>query len=182
MSDLTVYRWLLRLCDPEGYVDLDLQFGKQGRLPLIEGHVAAQLVLECQCCLGPMEWNIDSKVRLGIVESVDAALLLPEDTEALIVEPDVEVIVGRRLDKGNGSYFWAKSPRTLHADGLRGDAVLLSQSADGTLRHNPDAVEDEHEAHDWEDIKNSLNHIGVFGEQVRNFTSVEVDKCHYDEI
>ena len=22
MSDLTVYRWLLRLCDPEGYVDL----------------------------------------------------------------------------------------------------------------------------------------------------------------
>ena len=79
--------------NPEGYVDLDLQFGKQGRLPLIEGHVAAQLVLECQCCLGPMEWNIDSKVRLGIVESVDAALLLPEDTEALIVEPDVEVLL-----------------------------------------------------------------------------------------
>ena len=59
----------------DGFVDLDLQFGKQGRLPLIEGRVAAQLVLECQCCLGPMEWNIDSKVRLGIVESVDAALL-----------------------------------------------------------------------------------------------------------
>jgi len=77
----------------DGYVDLDLQFGKQGRLPLIEGRVAAQLVLECQCCLGPMEWNIDSKVRLGIVESVDAALLLPEDTEALIVEPDSEVLL-----------------------------------------------------------------------------------------
>lgn len=79
--------------NPEGHVDLDLQFGKQGRLPLIEGRVAAQLVLECQCCLGPLEWNIDSKVRLGIVESVDAALLLPEDTEALIVEPDVEVLL-----------------------------------------------------------------------------------------
>jgi len=77
----------------DGFVDLDLQFGKQGRLPLIEGRVAAQLVLECQCCLGPMEWNIDSKVRLGIVESVDAALLLPEDTEALIVEPDSEVLL-----------------------------------------------------------------------------------------
>ena len=77
----------------DAYVDLDLQFGKQGRLPFIEGRVAAQLVLECQCCLGPMECNIDSKVRLGIVESVDAALLLPEDTEALIVEPDVEVLL-----------------------------------------------------------------------------------------
>lgn len=77
----------------DGYVDLDLQFGKQGRLPLIEGRVAAKLVLECQCCLEPMEWKIDSRVRLGIVESVDAALLLPEDTEALIVEPDVEVLL-----------------------------------------------------------------------------------------
>ena len=79
--------------NPDAYVDLDLQFGKQGRLLVIEGRVAAQLILECQCCLGPLEWNINSKVRLGIVESVDAALLLPDDTEALIVEPDVEVLL-----------------------------------------------------------------------------------------
>jgi uncharacterized protein len=79
--------------NPSDFVDLDLQFGKQGRLPLIEGRVGAKLILECQCCLKPVECDIDSRVRLGIVESVDAALLLPEDTEALIVEPEVEILL-----------------------------------------------------------------------------------------
>lgn len=77
--------------NPESFVNLDLQFGKHGRRPVIEGRVSAQLILECQCCLKPLEWDIDSRVKLGIVESVDAALLLPEDTEALIVEPDLEI-------------------------------------------------------------------------------------------
>lgn len=31
-------------------------------------------------------------------------------------EPNVEVIVGRRLEKGDGNYYWSKSPRTLHID------------------------------------------------------------------
>lgn len=39
--------------------------------------------------------------------------------DALQIEPDVEVIVGRRVQKGDGNYFWAKAPRTLHIDALR---------------------------------------------------------------
>jgi hypothetical protein len=38
--------------------------------------------------------------------------------DALQIEPDVEVIVGRRVHKGDGNYFWAKAPRTLHIDAL----------------------------------------------------------------
>jgi hypothetical protein len=34
--------------------------------------------------------------------------------ENLVVEPDVEVIVGRKVDKEDGNYAWAKAPRTLH--------------------------------------------------------------------
>lgn len=34
----------------------------------------------------------------------------------LQVEPDVEVIIGRLLQKGDGNFFWAKNPRTLHLD------------------------------------------------------------------
>lgn len=34
--------------------------------------------------------------------------------EDLNAEPNVEVIVGRLLDKPNGSFTWGKSPRTLH--------------------------------------------------------------------
>jgi hypothetical protein len=36
--------------------------------------------------------------------------------DALQIEPDVEVIIGRHVQKGDGNYFWAKAPRTLHID------------------------------------------------------------------
>jgi hypothetical protein len=45
--------------------------------------------------------------------------------DALQIEPDVEVIVGRHLPKGDGNYFWAKAPRTLHVDVLRDDAPAI---------------------------------------------------------
>jgi hypothetical protein len=43
----------------------------------------------------------------------------------LQVEPDVEVIVGRRLPKGDGNYFWAKAPRILHVDVLKNDTAVV---------------------------------------------------------
>lgn len=45
--------------------------------------------------------------------------------DALQIEPDVEVIVGRHLSKGDGNYFWAKAPRTLHLDALQNDAAAV---------------------------------------------------------
>jgi hypothetical protein len=90
-------------------------------------------------------WTRDTPWRQGHILTMDAAealgLLHPETPDStcvvvighdcdlanddLQVEPDVEVIVGRWLDQGNGSYFWAKAPRTLHADVLRGDAAAV---------------------------------------------------------
>lgn len=45
--------------------------------------------------------------------------------DALQMEPDVEVIVGRHLPKGDGNYFWAKAPRTLHVDVLQNDIAAV---------------------------------------------------------
>ncbi len=45
--------------------------------------------------------------------------------DALQIEPDVEVIVGRHLPKGDGNYFWAKAPRTLHVDVLQNDTAAV---------------------------------------------------------
>jgi len=46
--------------------------------------------------------------------------------DTLQIEPDVEVIVGRHLPKGDGNYFWAKAPRTLHVDALKnGNAIVI---------------------------------------------------------
>lgn len=41
-------------------------------------------------------------------------------------EPDVEVIIGRRLSTGKGNFYWAKSPRTLHLDArCNGEDVVI---------------------------------------------------------
>jgi len=54
--------------------------------------------------------------------------------DALQIEPDVEVIVGRHLPKGDGNYFWAKAPRRLHVDVLRnGTAAVVELVA--TAKH-----------------------------------------------
>lgn len=45
--------------------------------------------------------------------------------DAFQIEPEVEVIVGRHLPKGNGNYFWAKAPRTLHIDALKNDTTAV---------------------------------------------------------
>lgn len=84
-------------------------------------------------------WTRDTPWRQGHVLTADAiqalGLLHPETSDstcvviishdcdlandALQIEPDVEVIVGRHLPKGDGNYYWAKAPRTLHVDVLQ---------------------------------------------------------------
>jgi hypothetical protein len=57
--------------------------------------------------------------------------------DALQIEPSVEVIVGRHLPKGNGNYFWAKAPRTLHVDVLQNDAAAVIELVATTKRLIP---------------------------------------------
>ncbi len=84
-------------------------------------------------------WTRDTPWRQGHVLTADASqalgLIHPEASDstcvviishdcdlandALQIEPDVEVIVGRHVPKGDGNYYWAKAPRTLHVDVLQ---------------------------------------------------------------
>ena len=57
--------------------------------------------------------------------------------DALHIEPDVEVIIGRRVPKGDGNYFWAKAPRTLHIDALHGGGFAVIELVATTKRTIP---------------------------------------------
>jgi len=46
-------------------------------------------------------------------------------SDDLQIEPSVEVIVGRYIPEGNGNYFWAKAPRTLHVNVRRNDTEVV---------------------------------------------------------
>ncbi len=90
-------------------------------------------------------WTRDTPWRQGHILTCEAAQALglthpetPDSTcvvvishdcdlanDALQSEPDVEVIVGRHLPKGDGNYFWAKAPRTLHVDVQQNDTAAV---------------------------------------------------------
>lgn len=90
-------------------------------------------------------WTRDTPWRQGHVLTADAIQALglihpetPDSTCAVVishdcdlanrdlqVEPNVEIIIGRHLPEGNGNYFWAKAPRTLHMDVLRADTPAV---------------------------------------------------------
>jgi hypothetical protein len=90
-------------------------------------------------------WTRDTPWRQGDILTAEATLSLglshsesPDSTcvvvishdcdlanDALQIEPDVEVIVGNRIQRGDGNYFWAKAPRTLHIDALHNGAATV---------------------------------------------------------
>ena len=76
------------LADNTGFVDVELYFSREGRLPKIQGQIVAELSLCCQNCLQAVIWPITHEVNLGIVKSIEQANRLPEDIEPLLLEQD----------------------------------------------------------------------------------------------
>lgn len=77
------------LASDDGVVAVDLDFGREGRVAAITGRVAAKLQLQCQCCMGSIEWPVASPINLGVVRSLDEADRLPDHFEPLLLDGEV---------------------------------------------------------------------------------------------
>lgn len=71
-----------------GFVSVALFFGREGRLPTVDGELEGELNLCCQNCLQAVVWPFKHSVKLGIVKTIEQANRLPEGTEPLLVETD----------------------------------------------------------------------------------------------
>ncbi|WP_394753667.1 YceD family protein [Crenothrix sp.] len=71
-----------------GSVTVALFFGREGRLPKIEGTLETELNLCCQNCLQAVAWPVKHTVKLGIVKTIEQADRLPEDFEPLLITTD----------------------------------------------------------------------------------------------
>jgi uncharacterized protein len=81
---------MARLCellvDDTGDVNVRLEFGIDHEgIYFLKGRIHSRVVLECQRCLQAMVYEIDSGILLGIVDSHEAAELLPSHYEPLVV-------------------------------------------------------------------------------------------------
>ena len=73
-----------KIINSDDKVIFKLDFSKIGKLSTIEGFVRAKICLECQYCLGPVEIEVDSNLKLAIVHSDEEAALIAEDYEPLL--------------------------------------------------------------------------------------------------
>lgn len=76
------------LLNGTGSVSVDLFFGREGKLAMIDGKIESVLDLVCQNCLQAVKWPIDNTIKLGIVSSIEEADRLPENCEPLLLEEE----------------------------------------------------------------------------------------------
>ncbi len=74
------------LFNQEGELQVDLQFYKGGKVPIIEGRIKGHLNLTCQSCMQPLDWFVDKTVKIGMVQSIEQADRLEEGFEPMMVE------------------------------------------------------------------------------------------------
>ncbi len=69
----------------EGELNVDLQFYKEGKVPVIEGRIEGHLVLSCQSCLQALAWPVDKAVKIGMVQTIEQADRLDKEFDPLVV-------------------------------------------------------------------------------------------------
>lgn len=73
------------LFDKKGELKVDLQFYKDGKVPVIEGRIEGHLILTCQSCLQALPWNVDKPVKIGMVQTIEQADRLTDGFEPLML-------------------------------------------------------------------------------------------------
>jgi len=74
------------LFNQEGELNVDLQFYKEGKVPVIEGNIQGDLALVCQKCLKSLSLSVDKAVKIGMVQTIEQADRLEEGFEPMIVK------------------------------------------------------------------------------------------------
>lgn len=120
------------LVDDQGYAELELAFGKEGRVDAVRGHVEATLHLRCQNCLGMINWQVRSEVSLAIVTSLDEVDLLPETYEPLLQGEERTAL----KDIVEEELLLAIPMIPKHADNCRGQGTSLPCVDEPVGKHN----------------------------------------------
>jgi len=76
------------LFDKTGELKVDLQFYKEGKVPVIEGRIEGHITLACQSCMEALDWSVDKSVKIGMVQTIEQADRLTDEFEPLMVSDE----------------------------------------------------------------------------------------------
>lgn len=75
-----------QLADPKGSARGTVAFRRERGLPIAAIDVAATLTLQCQRCMQPLAWPVQSSVQVALVDDLAGANAVPPDVEPVIVQ------------------------------------------------------------------------------------------------
>ena len=77
----------------EGYITAKLEFGHSVGFACLTGKVSAQLLVECQRCLKPMQTEVAGSFKFALVSSEEEFALLPEEFDPYLLEGDEQSVI-----------------------------------------------------------------------------------------
>ncbi|MFT3905707.1 MAG: YceD family protein [Steroidobacteraceae bacterium] len=117
-------------------VQVHAQFGREQGWNVVDLQLSTCLQLTCQRCLQPLQWPVDARSRVALVESQEAANAVPEDLEVFLAEEgrcSLAALAGEEL-------LLALPAVALHAEGQRCEAVAEESE---TVAADEDAAPEE---------------------------------------
>jgi len=81
------------LLSDEGNVTVKLEFTRSVGIASLRGKVSANLLVECQRCLEPVEIEVSGSFKFALVHSEDEFDLLPEEFEPYLIEGEEQSII-----------------------------------------------------------------------------------------
>ena len=81
-------RFAEMLHNAEGQVEVDLRFGRHGKLRVVQGALKADLAVLCQRCMQAMSYPLHTQLNLALIKDDAQAEALPEEFEPLLLEAD----------------------------------------------------------------------------------------------
>ena len=76
------------LVNDAGDVEVEMNFGRLGKLRYVTGTISGELAVICQRCMQPMELALKAEFKLAMVQTEEQAERLPEEFEPLLVDED----------------------------------------------------------------------------------------------
>ena len=87
LKALSRFREAIQEIDDDARCQVTLTFGMdEERRRMVSGELKTSVVLECQRCIGPMAYTLESQFTLGLVTSDQQAQQLPRELEPFLTE------------------------------------------------------------------------------------------------
>jgi uncharacterized protein len=81
------------LVSDDGSAMASLVFGYSAGYASVKGSITADLKVECQRCLQPMDLKVDSRFKFAFVHDEDEFDLIPDEFEPYIIEGDEQSVI-----------------------------------------------------------------------------------------